>query len=62
MKNEKIKLLINVYIKISNNLGSNFLVFWQFFSNFLAFQCATFLHFTRTIGTGIASGDLYIYL
>ena len=30
----KIKLSVNVYIKIARNLGSNF---WQFFSNFLAF-------------------------
>ena len=41
----KIKLSVNVYIKIARNLGSNFgnfgsnfLDFWQFFSNFLAFQ------------------------
>ena len=34
-------------------LGSNFLEFWQFFSKFLAFQWATFQHFTRTIGKGL---------
>ena len=34
----KIKLLINVYIKISRNLGSNVFALWQFFSNFSAFQ------------------------
>ena len=34
----KIKLLINAYIKISRNLGGNFLDFWQFFGNFLEFQ------------------------
>ena len=45
----KIKLSVNVYIKIARNLGSNFwnfgsnfLDFWQFFSNLLAFQWATF--------------------
>ena len=57
----KIKLSVNVYIKIARNLGSNFwnfvsnfLDFWQFFSNFLAFQWATFQHFTSTIGIGLA--------
>ena len=56
----KIKLSVNVYIKIARNLGSNFwnfgsnfLDFWQFFSNFLAFQWATFQHFTSTIGIGL---------
>ena len=56
----KIKLSVNVYMKIARNLGSNFwnfgsnfLDFWQFFSNFLAFQWATFQHFTRTIGIGL---------
>jgi len=33
----KIKLLINVYVKISRNLGRNFLDFWQFFRNVLTF-------------------------
>ena len=54
--------LIKVYIKISRNLGSNFLNsgnnfldFWQFFSEFLAFKWATFQHFTSTIGTGLTS-------
>ena len=56
----KIKLSVNVYIKIARNLGSNFwnfgsnfLDFWQFFSNLLAFQWATFQHFTSTIGIGL---------
>ena len=60
VENKKKQLLINVYIKISRNLGgnfwnlgSNFLDFWQFFSNFLAFQWATFQHFTSTIGKGL---------
>ena len=39
----KIKLLINVYIKISRHLGGNF----------LAFQWATFQHFKSTIGKGL---------
>ena len=46
----KIKLLINVYIKISRNLGGNF---WNLGSNFLAFQWATFQYFTCTIGKGL---------
>ena len=50
VKNVKIKLLINVYIKISRNLGGNF---WNLGSNFLAFQWATFQHFTSTIGKGL---------
>ena len=52
----KINLLINVYIKISRNLEikvATFFDFWQFFSNFLTFQWATFQHFTRTIGKGL---------
>ena len=56
----KIKLSVNVYIKIARNLGSNFwnfgsnfLDFWQFFSNLLAFQWATFQHFTSTIGIAL---------
>ena len=55
-----VKLLINFYIKISrnlggnlSNLGSNFLDFWQYFSNFLAFQWVTFQHFTSTIRKGL---------
>ena len=34
VKNEKKNLLINVYIKISRNLGDNF---WNLGTNFLAF-------------------------
>ena len=30
--------------------------FWQFFSNVLAFQWATFQHFTSTIGKGLQAG------
>ena len=51
-----VKLLINFYIKISRNLGSNFLDFWQYFSNFLAFQWVTFQHFTSTIRKGLQAG------
>jgi len=50
-------LKINFYIKISknlggifSNLGSNCLDIWQFCRNFLAFQRASFQHFTSTIG------------
>ena len=32
-------------------LGSKVLDFWQYFSNFLAFQSVTFQHFTSTVGT-----------
>ena len=32
---------------------ATFLDFWQFFSNVLAFQWATFQHFTSTIGKGL---------
>ena len=53
-------LKINFYIKISKNLGGNFsnlgsncLDIWQFFRNFLAFQKASFQHFTSTIGTAL---------
>ena len=42
------------------NLGSNFLDFWQFFSNFLAFQWATFQHFTSTIQKGLLSYKTYM--
>ena len=56
----KTKLCINVYIKISRhlgsnfwNLGSNFLDLRQFFSNFLAFQWATSQHFKIKIGTDL---------
>ena len=55
VKNEKKNafLKINFYIKISknfnfSNLGSNCLDIWQFFRNFLAFQKASFQHFTIT--------------
>ena len=41
------------------NLGWNFLDFWQFFSNFLAFQWATFQHFTSTIGKGLLATESY---
>ena len=58
----KIKLSVNVYIKIARNLGSNFwnfgsnfLDFWQLFSNLLAFQWATFQHFTSTIGIALTA-------
>ena len=50
----KIKLLINVYIKISRNLGGNFS---NLGSKFLAFQWATFHHFTTTTGKGLIPGD-----
>ena len=61
VKNEKKAFLkINFYIKISTNLGGNFLNsgsncwdIWQFFRNFLAFQRASFQHFTSTIGTAL---------
>ena len=61
VKNEKKAFLkINFYIKISTNLGGNFLNsgsncldIWQFFRNFLAFQKASFQHFTSTIGTAL---------
>ena len=60
VKNEKKDafLKINFYIKISknfnfSNLGSNCLDIWQFFRNFLAFQKASFQHFTSTIGTAL---------
>ena len=53
-------LKINFYIKISKNLGGNFSNLgsncfdnWQFFRNFLAFQKASFQHFTSTIGTAL---------
>ena len=53
-------LKINFFIKISKNLGGNFsklgsncLDIWQFFRNFLAFQKASFQHFTSTIGTAL---------
>ena len=62
---QNIKLLIIVCIKISRNLGGNFwkvgsivLDFWQFFSNFLASQWATFQHFTSTIGKGLGRPHL----
>ena len=61
VKNEKRAFLkINFYIKRSTNLGGNFLNsgsncldIWQFFRNFLAFQRASFQHFTSTIGTAL---------
>lgn len=53
VKNEKIKLLINVWVKIARIIGRNVLDFWQFFNNFLAFQLVTFQHFSNTIGTGL---------
>ena len=58
VKNEKKNAFSNTnfYIKISKNLGGNFsnlgsncLDIWQFFRNFLAFQKASFQHFTNTI-------------
>ena len=59
----KIKLFINVFIKILRNLGGNFsnlgsnvFGFLHFFSNVLAFQWATFQHFTSTIGKGLQAG------
>ena len=53
----KIKLLINVYVKISRNLGGNF---WNLSSTFLAFQWATFQHFTSTIGKGLILGGYFL--
>ena len=50
-------LLINVYIKISSNLGGNF---WNLGSNFLAFQWATFQHFTSTIGKGLVTPPKWV--
>ena len=63
VKNEKKNAFSNTnfYIKISKNLGGNFsnlgsncLDIWQFFRNFLAFQRASFQHFTNTIGTALS--------
>ena len=53
VKNEKKNLLINVYIKISRNLGGNF---WNLGTNFLAFQWETFQRFTSTIEKGLIPG------
>ena len=64
VKNEKKK---NAFLKINffyqnikkfrwqffKGLGSNCLDIWQFFRNFLAFQKASFQHFTSTIGTAL---------
>ena len=38
------------------NLGGNF---WNLGSNFLAFQWATFQHFTSTIGKGLLATESY---
>ena len=68
-KNEKKNafLKINFYIKISKNLGGNFsdlgsncLDIWQFFRNFLAFQKASFQHFTSTIGTALSCQQWFL--
>ena len=60
-------LKINFYIKISkklggnfSNLGSNCLDIWQFFRNFLAFQKASFQHFTSTIGTALSCQQWFL--
>ena len=69
VKNEKksVFLKINFYIKISTNLGGNFsnlgsncLDIWQFFSNFLAFQKASFQHFTSTMGTALSCQQWFL--
>ena len=69
VKNEKKNafLKINFYIKISKNLGGNFsnlgsncLDIWQFFRNFLAFQKASFQHFTSTIGTALSCQQWFL--
>ena len=60
-------LKTNFYIKISKNLGGNFsnlgsncLDIWQFFRNFLAFQKASFQHFTSTIGTALSCEQWFL--
>ena len=60
-------LKINFYIKISKNLGGNFsnlgsncLDIWPFFRNFLAFQKASFQHFTSTIGTALSCQQWFL--
>ena len=68
MRNEnKAYLKINFYIKVSTNLGGNFsklssncLDIWQFFRNFLAFQRASFQHFTSTIGTALSCQQWFL--
>ena len=69
VKNEKKNafLKINFYIKISKNLGGNFsnlgsnwLDIWPFFRNFLAFQKASFQHFTSTIGTALSCQQWFL--
>ena len=60
-------LKINFYIKISKNLGGNFsnlgsncLDIWPFFRNFLAFQKASFQHFTSTIGAALSCQQWFL--
>ena len=71
VKNEKKK---NAFLKINffyqnikkfrwqffKGLGSNCLDIWQFFRNFLAFQKASFQHFTSTIGTALSCQQWFL--
>ena len=45
---------------IETLLGSNCLEIWQFFRNFLAFQKASFQHFTSTIGTALSCQQWFL--
>ena len=59
-KNEKYKFVINIYIKISRNLCSNFIflkIRLQLFGFLVTAFFATFWHFTSTTGRGLRMGE-----